>query len=405
MPQIDCRRFGTSINPAASPPLQTTTRSAITKHLPLYLSSTGERQSMSSLMTSEVTTLASPGDLSDRQREDELCDIARSVSKASSLLGNDLLPCDEGSALDPWGSNFDVLLWTKAFQKLRSDADPNQRPRVSGIAFKNLRVSGFSSGSMSQETIGNMPWKLVNSVKAMLGIKQTKIDIIHEAEALVLPGEIVAVLGPPGSGCSTLLKTIAADTYGFSVDKDSIINYHGIRPEQIAREYRGDAVYTAEVDENFPKLTVGDTLYFAALARTPGTIPGGFTKEQYAMHLRDVVMKMFGISHTVNTIVGDNFVRGVSGGERKRVTIAEAALSFAPLQCWDNSTRGLDSANALEFCRALKTQAKYMDLSSLVAIYQASQDAYDVSAFSDKSDELVERPANIMTASRCLTKS
>ena len=51
-------------------------------------------------------------------------------------------------------------------------------------------------------------------------------------------------------------------------------------------------------------------------------------------------MAMFGISHTANTRVGNDFVRGVSGGERKRVTIAEATLSFAPLQAWDNSTRG-----------------------------------------------------------------
>lgn len=48
-------------------------------------------------------------------------------------------------------------------------------------------------------------------------------------------------------------------------------------------------------------------------------------------------MAVFGISHTINTRVGNDFVRGVSGGERKRVTIAEAALSGAPLQCWDNS--------------------------------------------------------------------
>lgn len=55
-----------------------------------------------------------------------------------------------------------------------------------------------------------------------------------------------------------------------------------------------------------------------------------------------------------NTRVGNDFVRGVSGGERKRVSIAEAALGGSPLQCWDNSTRGLDSATALEFVRTLR---------------------------------------------------
>ena len=62
-------------------------------------------------------------------------------------------------------------------------------------------------------------------------------------------------------------------------------------------------------------------------------------------------MAMYGLSHTVNTRVGNDLIRGVSGGERKRVSIAECTLSMAPLQCWNNSTRGLDSATALEFIR------------------------------------------------------
>jgi ATP-binding cassette subfamily G (WHITE) protein 2 (PDR) len=90
-------------------------------------------------------------------------------------------------------------------------------------------------------------------------------------------------------------------------------------------------------------------------------------------------MAMFGISHTINTRVGDNFVRGVSGGERKRVSIAEAVLSNAPLQCWDNSTRGLDSANAIEFCKTLRIQAEVFGTTSCVALYQAPQQAFDVS--------------------------
>ena len=52
--------------------------------------------------------------------------------------------------------------------------------------------------------------------------------------------------------------------------------------------FRGEAVYTAEVDAHFPQLSVGDTLYFAALARAPRKIPGGVTRERYAAHLRDV---------------------------------------------------------------------------------------------------------------------
>lgn len=143
--------------------------------------------------------------------------------------------------------------------------------------------------------------------------------------------------------------------------------------------FRGEGIYTAEVDDHFPHLTSGDTLYFAARARCPKNIPDGISRREYAEHLRDVTMAMFGISHTKNTRVGNDFIRGVSGGERRRVTIAEAALSYSPLQCWDNSTRGLDSANALEFCRTLRTQADVMGCTACVAIYQASQDAYDVS--------------------------
>lgn len=60
------------------------------------------------------------------------------------------------------------------------------------------------------------------------------------------------------------------------------------------------------------------------------------------------------------------------------MSIAETTLSFAPIQCWDNSTRGLDSATALEFIKTLRLQSEYAGATSLVAIYQASQSAYDV---------------------------
>lgn len=75
--------------------------------------------------------------------------------------------------------------------------------------------------------------------------------------------------------------------------------------------------------------------------------------------------------------MGDNCVRGVNSGEQKRITIVEEALNYSPLQCWDNSTQGLDSANALEFCRTWRTQADAIGSTACNPIYQA-QDADDV---------------------------
>jgi ABC-type multidrug transport system ATPase subunit/ABC-type multidrug transport system permease subunit len=148
--------------------------------------------------------------------------------------------------------------------------------------------------------------------------------------------------------------------------------------KEMHTHHRGEAIYTAEVDTHFPQLSVGDTLTFAARARAPRQLPPGISRTMFANHMRDVVMAMFGISHTIDTRVGNEYIRGVSGGERKRVTISEAALSNSPLQCWDNSTRGLDSANAIEFCKTLRLQTELFGSTACVSIYQAPQSAYDL---------------------------
>lgn len=132
------------------------------------------------------------------------------------------------------------------------------------------------------------------------------------------------------------------------------------------------------IQVHFPQLTVGQTLDFAAKARAPRNRFPGVSRERYAEHMRDVIMAVFGLSHTVNTKVGNDFIRGVSGGERKRVSIAEAVLAGSPIQCWDNSTRGLDSATALEFVKTLKLSTSLGGSTAIVAIYQASQAIYDV---------------------------
>ncbi|KAM0418796.1 hypothetical protein ACHAPT_012306 [Fusarium lateritium] len=311
----------------------------------------------------------------------EIHDLARQLTTQSVRSGyGQLFPMSEGGPLDPNSEFFNARKWAKAYYRSRTTASGGSKPRTTGIAFKDLEVYGFGTPTDFQKTVFNIALEGGSLFRKLSGNKGQRIDILCGLEGVVHAGEMLCVLGPPGSGCSTLLRTIAGDTHGFHVNQQSTLNYQGIRPEKMTTAYRGEAIYTAEVDHHFPHLTVGDTLYFAARSRCPPkhNIPNSVDRRQYAEHLRDVIMAMFGISHTKNTRVGNDFVRGVSGGERKRVTIAEAALGFSPLQCWDNSTRGLDSANAIEFCRVLKTQSDILGISSCVAIYQAPQTAYEV---------------------------
>ncbi len=87
---------------------------------------------------------------------------------------------------------------------------------------------------------------------------------------------------------------------------------------------------------------------------------------------------MFGISHTKYTKVGDEYVRGVSGGERKRVSIAETLATKSTVNCWDNSTRGLDASTALDYAKSLRIMTDISNRTTLVTLYQAGEQIYEV---------------------------
>ncbi|EED13444.1 ABC transporter, putative [Talaromyces stipitatus ATCC 10500] len=311
-------------------------------------------------------------------------ELARQLTRQSTRfsakggsLQNPFLTDDPESTINPHSPNFRARDWIKMFLEMRHQ-DPERYPeKHAGISFRNLNVHGFGSPTDYQKDVLNMLLEVGTLVRWAFGVKMHKVQILRDFEGLVKSGEMLVVLGRPGSGCSTLLKTIAGEMNGINMSEDAVVNYQGVPVKEMHNNFKGEAIYTAETDVHFPQLSVGDTLKFAALARSPRNRFEGVTRDQYATHMRDVVMAMLGLSHTINTRVGNDFVRGVSGGERKRVSIAEATLSLAPLQCWDNSTRGLDSANALEFCKNLALMSKYASTTACVAIYQASQSAYD----------------------------
>lgn len=319
---------------------------------------------------------------SDEEDNTHVRQLARQYTRQSisSNVDRDVFHAEQDSALDPNSDNFRPRSWTKAMLRMRhAQGEEGFQERTAGVSFRNLSAHGIAGGADYQASVGNVFLQGAGAIKDLISHKGKRtIDILQGLDGLVKPGEMLVVLGPPGSGCSTFLKTLTGETHGYEVGKDSDINYTGISFKEMHSSFRGEAIYTAEQDVHFPQMTVGDTLYFAARARAPRHLPGDVSKKQYAEHLRDVIMATFGIRHTINTQVGNEYVRGVSGGERKRVTIAEACLSGAPLQAWDNSTRGLDSANAIEFCKTLRVECEISNVAAMVAIYQAPQAAYDI---------------------------
>ncbi|KAM0147154.1 hypothetical protein ACHAPG_010739 [Botrytis cinerea] len=299
--------------------------------------------------------------------------------ETSDQFKNTFLNLLPNSPLNPRSSDFNPEEWITNLVAFMGQ-DPRRYPRRSaGFSFENLTVYTYRKPTDYQKNVANVVLELGAFARWLVGSGKQKVQILKGFDGLIEHGEMLLVLGRPGSGVSSFLKTISGNTRGLFVEPDSDINYQGVSVSEMHTRFRGEVIYLAEFDSHFPNLTVGQTLLFAAKARAPRdfTFPG-VTRKVYAEHMRDVMMKTLGLSHVENVLVGDDSVKGISRAERKRVSIAEAALSGCTLQCWDDCTRGFDNTHALEFCKMIRLSTTLGRTTACVALYQVPQMAYDV---------------------------
>ncbi|PVH92147.1 hypothetical protein DM02DRAFT_544241 [Periconia macrospinosa] len=311
--------------------------------------------------------------MSARSRANSIADGSH-IERFATLGGIDM----NNPVLDPTKPEFDMYIWARMFIELAKEE--GMAMRQAGFTFKNLSVSGSGNALQLQKVVTDpllFPFRLgeyFNFDKSSKNKKAILLDFIGNVRA----GEMLIVLGRPGSGCSTFLKTICGERHGLKVVEGTDICYNGIPQETMIKNFKGDLGYNREVDQHFPHLTVWETLSFAAAARTPSPPVYGMSRDEFIIHSTQVMLNLFGLTHAKDTKVGNDYIRGVSGGERKRVSIAEMGLGASAICGWDNSTRGLDAASALEFTKALKVSAKVLGMCHGVAIYQASQAIYDL---------------------------
>ncbi|KAJ6601432.1 ABC-2 type transporter-domain-containing protein [Mycena vulgaris] len=203
--------------------------------------------------------------------------------------------------------------------------------------------------------------------------------ILHKSSGMLKAGEMCLVLGCPGAGCTTFLKSIANDRETFANVLGEVL-YEGIDAQSMQKYYKGEVVFNQEDDIHIATLTVAQTLAFALSTKTPGPngrLPG-VSRKEFDAQVQDTLLRMLNIAHTKQTLVGDAFVRGVSGGERKRVSIAEMMATRARVQAWDNSTRGLDASTALDFVKCLRIMTDVLGQTTFVTLYQAGEGIYEL---------------------------
>ncbi|KAH8594208.1 hypothetical protein B0O99DRAFT_662220 [Bisporella sp. PMI_857] len=247
----------------------------------------------------------------------------------------------------------------------KDDEESGIRPKHIGVIWDNLTVRGVGGTENYVQTFPDAIigfFNIFQTAKDLLGLRRhsQRVNILQNFRGVAKPGQMVLVLGRPGSGCTTFLKVIANQRFGYT-DIHGDVQYGPFNAKTFAAKYRGEAVYNQEDDIHHPTLTVGQTIGFALDIKTPGKRPLGISKKEFKDKVITTVLKMFNIEHTRNTMVGNAMMMTTS----------------ATLLAWDNTTRGLDASTALDYVRSLRVMTNIYKTTTFVSLYQASENIYE----------------------------
>ncbi|KAF5762162.1 putative ABC-type maltose transporter [Helianthus annuus] len=193
--------------------------------------------------------------------------------------------------------------------------------------------------------------------------KRTR-TILSGVSGVVRPGELLAMLGPSGSGKTTLLTALGGRLLG---KISGSITYNGQPFSSLVKRKIG---FVTQDDVLYPHLTVLETLTYAAMLRLPKNLTHEEKVEQ-----AELIITELGLTRCRNSQVGGPLIRGVSGGERKRVSIGQELLVNPSLLLLDEPTSGLDSTTALRLMATLKGLARG-GRSVVTTIHQPSSRLY-----------------------------
>ncbi len=251
----------------------------------------------------------------------ELSHLSRVASRPKSAADIEKVNSTSGTpASDENAEQFDLEAVLRG--GLDAERAAGIRPKHIGVYWDALTVKGMGSMTNFVKTFPDAFVDfvdIVTPIKGLFGIgnKGVEATLLDNFRGVCKPGEMILVLGKPGSGCTTFLKAIANQRYGYTGVTGDVL--YGPFTAKEFKQYRGEAVYNQEDDLHHATLSVEQTLGFALDVKIPAKLPAGISRRTFKEEVITTLLKMFNIEHTRHTVVGGHFVRGVSGGERKRV--------------------------------------------------------------------------------------
>ncbi|KAL3681208.1 hypothetical protein R1sor_024164 [Riccia sorocarpa] len=214
-----------------------------------------------------------------------------------------------------------------------------------------LQQNGLPKRRAFEICIQNLTYKALMQVRVKekgQKVKKEKV-LLNQVTADARYGEVLAIVGPSGSGKTTLLDALAGRIHRRSLEGTILVN-----GKPIDSKFKRISGYVTQEDALFPLLTVRETLMFSARLRLPESMASSEKQERV-----DLVIQQLGLRNCASTKVGNDKIRGISGGERRRVSIGVDLIHDPPVLLLDEPTSGLDSKSAVQVMQYLSMIAKH----------------------------------------------
>ncbi|KAA8545299.1 hypothetical protein F0562_020083 [Nyssa sinensis] len=251
---------------------------------------------------------------------------------------------------------------------------------------------------------------LWNSLKSMLSVfaklpglnsQEANITIINDVSGIIKPGRTTLLLGPPGCGKTSLLKALSGNL-DKSLKVGGEVSYNGYKLEEFVPQKT--SAYISQYDLHIPEMTVRETLDFAACCqgvggrseimidvsrrkKQAGIVPDpdidtymkAISVEGQETSLQtDYILKILGLDICADTLVGDAMRRGISGGQKKRLTTGEMIVGPTKALFMDEISNGLDSSTTYQIVACLQQLAHITDATILVSLLQPAPETFEL---------------------------